>query len=259
VDTKRANVARVYDYLLGGSHNFLADQDLGRAMAAVEPNVRAIAQANRAFLGRAVRYLTSAGLGQFLDIGSGIPTQGNVHEAAQRANPAARVVYADTDPVAIAHSRAILAGQPHAAIIDADLRQPSRILGHSVTRQLIDFTQPVGLLLVAVLHFIGDAGEPGQRVAELRDALAPGSYLVLTHATNESRPAVTEATEQVYRRGAASEGRARSRAEILRFFGDFELVDPGLVYLPQWRPDSPDQVPADPSRLWFLAGVARKL
>jgi SAM-dependent methyltransferase len=258
VDTKRANVARVYDYLLGGSHNFLADQDLGRAMAAVEPNVRAIAQANRAFLGRAVRYLSSAGIQQFLDIGSGIPTQGNVHEAAQRVNPGARVVYADTDPVAIAHSQAILAGQPQAAIIDADLRQPQEILGHSVTRRLIDFTRPVGLLLVAVLHFVGDAAAPGQRVAELRDALAPGSYLVLTHATNESRQAVTEATEQVYRRGAASEGRTRSRDEIMSFFGHFELVDPGLVYLPEWRPESPDQVPADPGRLWFLAGVARK-
>lgn len=258
MDTKRANVARVYDYLLGGTHNFLADQDLGRAMSSVDPNVRAIARANRAFLGRAVRYLATAGIHQYLDIGSGIPTQGNVHEAAQRADPASRVVYADIDPVAIAHSKAILAGQRQAAVIEADLRQPGQILGHSVTRRLIDFTQPVGLLLVAVLHFIGDAAAPDQRVAELRDALAPGSYLVVTHATNESRPVVTQATEQVYQRGVASEGRTRSRAEIMSFFGDFPLVDPGLVYLPQWRPDSPDQVPADPSQFWFLAGVARK-
>ena len=130
VDTKRANVARVYDYWLGGSHNFLADQDAGRAIAAVDPNARMFARANRAFLGRAVRFLAATGIRQFLDIGSGIPTQGNVHEVAQQADPAARVVYADIDPVAIAHSKAILDGNENAAIIEADLREPEQILGH---------------------------------------------------------------------------------------------------------------------------------
>jgi hypothetical protein len=258
VDTQRANVARVYDYLLGGSHNFLADQDLGRAMAAVEPNVRAIARANRDFLGRAVRFLSSAGIRQFLDVGSGIPTQGNVHEVAHQADPGARVVYADLDPVAIAHSTAILAGQDNAAIIDGDLREPEKILTHPASRQLIDFSQPVGLLLVAVLHFIGDAEDPSRIVATLREALAPGSYLVLCHATNESRPTVTQAAEKVYQRSVPTQGRTRSRTEILRFFEGFDLVEPGLVYIPEWRPDSPGDVPSDPSKFWFLAGVARK-
>ncbi len=258
VDTRRANGARVYDYWLGGSHNFLADQDLGRSIAAVEPNVRLIARANRAFLGRAVRFLAEAGIRQFLDIGSGIPTQGNVHEVAQRADPDARVVYADIDPVATAHSRAILAGNATAAVIEGDVRGPEAILGHPATRMLLDFSQPVGLLLVAVLHFLGDADDPARSVARLRDALAPGSYLVLAHATNESRPELARATEKVYQRGVPSRGRTRSRAEIMAFFAGFGLVEPGLVYLPQWRPDAPGDVPADAAKYWFLAGVASK-
>jgi SAM-dependent methyltransferase len=258
VDTRRANVARVYDYWLGGSHNFLPDQDLGRAMAAVEPNVRAIARANRAFLGRAVRFLAAAGIRQFLDIGSGIPTEGNVHEVAQQADPAARVAYADNDPVAVAHSTAILTGNERAAVIEADLREPERILADQTIRRMIDPGQPTGLLLVAVLHCLADADDPWRVVATLRDALAPGSFLVLSHATNESRPAVTRAAEKVYSRSAPAPGRTRSRAEILRFFDGLQLLDPGLVYAPQWRPDSPADVPSDPSKLWFLVGVAKK-
>jgi hypothetical protein len=258
VDIKRANVARVYDYWLGGSHNFLADQDLGRAIAAVEPNVRAAARANREFLGRAVRLLAEAGIRQFLDIGSGIPTQGNVHEVAQRADPAARVIYADVDPVAIAHSRAILAGTQNAAIIDADLREPEKIVAEHAAGRLIDFTRPAGLLLVAVLHFIGDAEDPWQVVATLRDALAPGSYLLLCHATNESKPAVAHAAEKVYNRSVATQVHTRSRGEIKRFFDGFDLVDPGLVYIPQWRPESASDVPRDPTKLWGLVGVGRK-
>src|SRR5271170_188925 len=140
VDTERANVARVYDYLVGGTHNFLADQDVGRAIISVEPNARAIFQANRAFLGRAVRFLASAGIRQFLDIGSGIPTENNVHEVAQRADPAARVIYADIDPVAIAHSRAILGQNPGATIIEGDLRDPATVLARAFDTGLIDFT-----------------------------------------------------------------------------------------------------------------------
>jgi hypothetical protein len=258
VDTRRANVARVYDYLLGGSHNFLADQDVGRAIAAVDANARALAQANRQFLGRAVRFLSGAGIGQFLDIGSGIPTQGNVHEVAQQADPAARVAYIEVDPVAIAHSKAILAGNTGAAIIEADLRDPEKILAHDTTRRLIDFSQPVGLLLVSVLPFIGDDGDPWRIVATLRDALAPGSYLVLCHATDESRPVVAQAAQTAYNRSVATQARVRPRADILRFFDGFDLLDPGLVPIPLWRPDSPADVPSDPSKFWCLAGVARR-
>ena len=258
VDTQRANVARVYDYWLGGSHNFLADQDVGRAIAAVEPNMRAIARANRAFLGRAVRFLATAGIHQFLDIGSGIPTQGNVHEIAQQADPGARVVYVDVDPVAIAHSKAILAGNETAGIIDADLRDPGKILTHDVSRRLIDFSQPTGLLLMVVLHFIADAEDPWRIVAMLRNALAPGSYLVLGHATDESKPEVAQATETVYNRSVSTQLHLRSRAEILRFFDGFSLADPGLVHVPLWRPDSPADVPSDPRPFQCLVGVARK-
>jgi hypothetical protein len=258
VDTRRANVARVYDYWLGGSHNFLTDQDLGRAIAAVEPNIRAMARANRAFLGRAVRFLAAAGVRQFLDIGSGIPTEGNVHEIAELAAPGAHVVYADIDPVAVAHSKAILAANTSAAVIEADLREPETILTNATVGELIDFSQPTGLLLVAVLHFIADAEDPWQIIATLRDALAPGSYLALCHATDESRPSLAQATQKVYSSGVSTKGGPRSRADILRFFDGFDLVDPGLVFMPQWRPDSPADVPDDPSQFWGLVGVGQK-
>jgi len=259
VDTQRANPARVYDYLLGGTHNFLADQDVGRVIAAVEPNARAIGRANRAFLGRAVRFLATVGIRQFLDIGSGIPTEGNAHEVAQKADPEARVLYVDLDPVAIAHSKAILGGNPRASIIGADLRDPERIIAHNGTRRLIDFSQPLGLLLVAVLHFISDDEDPWRIVATLRDALAPGSYLVLCHGTDEGKPEVAQATEEVYSRGVSTDIHMRTRAEILRFFDGFDLVDPGLVEIPRWRSDSPADVPSDPNRFWGgLVGVARK-
>jgi S-adenosyl methyltransferase len=258
VDVRRANVARVYDYWLGGSHNFLADQDVARAIAAVEPSMPAIARANRAFLGRAVRFLVAAGIGQFLDIGSGIPTESNVHEVAQRGDPGARVVYVDIDEVAVAHSKAILAGNPNATVIRADLREPGKILAHEGTRRLIDTGQPVGLLLMVVLHFIADEADPWGIVATLRDALAPGSYLVLGHATYEGESVVARAAEKVYNRSVATGLHLRSRAEILRFFDGFEIVGPGLVYVPLWRPDSPADMPADPTRFQCLVGVGRK-
>ncbi len=259
VDTRRANVARVYDYLLGGTHNFLVDQDVARALMSVEPNARAVGQANRAFLGRAVRYLAGTGIRQFLDIGSGIPTQGNVHEVAQDAAPGARVVYADIDPVAIAHSNAILADNPNAAIIEADLRAPATVLDRAAATRLIDFSEPVGLLLVAVLHFIPDESDPWGIVATLRDALAPGSHRVLCHGTEEGAPAVAHAAEKVYQRAVSADLRMRSRADILRFFDGFDPVDPGLVAIPYWRPDPAAHLPQDRGKFWGgLAGVARK-
>jgi hypothetical protein len=258
VDPAQANVARVYDYWLGGSDNFLADQDAARSIAAVSPTAPLIGRANRAFLSRAVRLVSAAGVGQFLDIGSGLPTQGNVHEVAQGASPSARVVYADIDPVVVAHSKAILARNDNAAVIQADLRQPGEILGHQQTRRLIDWGQPAGLLLVAVLHFLADADDPWRVVATLRDAMARGSYLVLCHGTDEGTPEVARAVAKVYNRKVDTALHLRSRAEIMRFFEGFELVDPGLVFIPEWRPDSPADVPDDPSRYGNLVGVARK-
>jgi hypothetical protein len=258
VDTKRANPARVYDYWLGGTHNFLADQDAGQAVAAVQPSVHAVIRANRAFLGRAVRFLTEAGLRQFLDIGSGIPTEGNVHEIAEQIAPGSHVVYVDVDPVAIAHSQAILAGNQTAAVLAADLRQPERILADDVTRSLIDFGQPVGLLLSAVLHFIGDEEDPWRITRTLRDALVPGSYLLVSHVLREEAPSIAEAGEKVYNRSVSTDIHFRSRADIMRFFDGFELVDPGLVRSPQWHPDSPLQADLGTGDFLGLVGVGRK-
>ncbi len=260
VDTKRANVARIYDYWLGGTHNFLADQDVGRAIAAVEPKIRAIARNNRAFLGRAVKFLAARGIDQFLDLGSGIPTSGNVHEIARQADPDARVVYVDVDPVAIAHSKAILAGNDKAAIVDADLREPEKILAHDAVGRLIDFSRPVGLIVLAVFHFIADDENPWQIMSTLRDALVPGSYLVLGHATAEgAKPKVAQAAEAVYNRSVATQLHLRSQGEILRLFDGFDLAEPGLVYTTTWRPDSPSDVSGDLTDYGTVAGVARKL
>jgi hypothetical protein len=258
IDTGKANIARVYDWWLGGDHNFRADQDAARAMIAVEPNARAIARANRAFLGRAVRFLAAeAGIRQFLDIGSGIPTQNNVHQVAQDAAPGARVVYADVDDVAVAHSKLLLDGQADAAVIQADLRDPARILADPETQLLLDFTQPVAVLLAAVLHFIADDDSPEQIVATLRDALPPGSYLVISHACSDPQPDLLSTFETVYKSKVAAQGRARTSAEIARFFDGFTLVDPGLTWVPLWRPDQPQDVPEDPENYWFLSGVGQ--
>src|SRR5450755_1418371 len=227
-------------------------------MIAIEPNIRGIARANRAFLGRAVRFLaTEAGVRQFVDIGSGIPTGRNVHEVVQEAAPGSRVVYADVDEVAVAHSRLILEDNADTAVIQADLREPDGILMAPETQLLIDFSQPVALLLVSVLHFLDDHDDPQRAVAQLRDALAPGSYLVLSHATGEAKPNVAAAANTVYMNKVAARGDYRSRDEILRFFDGFTVVDPGLVYLTQWRPDEADDTGPDPANFWLLAGVGR--
>jgi SAM-dependent methyltransferase len=257
VDTGKASVARVYDYWLGGTHNFQVDRDAARALMALEPNARAITRANRAALARAVRFAAAAGVRQFLDVGSGIPTQGNVHEVAQAAAPGARVVYADIDPVAVAHSRAMLVGNPGAGVLQADVREPEKILGSPEVRRFIDLGQPVGLLLVAVLHFVSDPDDPWQIVARFRDALAPGSYVIITHALREGAVDAAVA-EDAYQRKVDARVSLRSRPEIERFFDGFDLVQPGLVYLPQWRPDAAADVPADPGRIWWVIGVGRK-
>ena len=259
IDTSKANVARVYDYWLGGSHNFQADQDAARTLIAVEPNTRAIMRANRAFLGRAVRFLAGeAGIRQFLDIGSGIPTEQNVHEVAQGAASGARVVYVDMDEVAVAHSRLILEGNPDAAVIQADLREPEKILADPATQLLIDFAEPVAVLLVAVLHFVPDEAGPARILATLRDALAPGSYLVICHTCRDARPDLADSAASVYASRVAARIFPRARDQIAGFFDGFSLVDPGLVWIPQWRPEFPADVPENPEQFWGLVGVGRR-
>ncbi len=257
VDPSKASIARVYDYWVGGTHNFVSDRELAERMATLDPRIPGACKANRAFLGRAVRFLASRGIRQFLDIGSGIPTAGNVHEIAQQTAPGSRVVYVDRDPVAVAEGMKLLSGNDYATVIQADVRDPDRILSHPETVRLINFSEPVALMMVAILHFVLDADEPELIVSRFRTAIAPGSYLVVSHVTSEANPGLTAAAEEIYNNRAA-DGQARSREQIARFFGGWEMTDPGLVYAPVWRPDRPEDVPLNPERLWFLAGAAVK-
>ncbi|MFG2091365.1 MULTISPECIES: SAM-dependent methyltransferase [unclassified Spirillospora] len=255
VDSRRPSVARVYDFLLGGDHNFASDRDLATGLLRVEPQARELARANRAFLRRAVRVAAESGVDQFVDIGSGIPTQGNVHEVAQDVNPDARVVYVDNDDVAVAHSRTILAGNDRATVIQADMRRPGDILAGDGVTGLIDLSRPVAFLLVAALHLVKPEEEPESIVAALRDAAAPGSHLVISHLTHEAEPGKTAAIGKLYDR-ATSPAVARSHAEILRFFDGWDLLDPGLVYVPVWRPDG--EVDDKPERFLMFGGVGRR-
>jgi SAM-dependent methyltransferase len=253
VETDRPSVARLYDFFLGGHHNYAADRELGRQLILAEPNVRMIVRENRQFLRRAVRYLLDSGVHQFLDLGSGIPTQENVHEIAQRADPEARVVYVDNDQGVVAHSKHLLRGNPLASIVSGDVRDPVALLRHPEVRRLIDFRQPVGLLTINVLHFIADSHDPAGIVRRFAADLVPGSYLVISHA--DSTPSAAAKVEDLYK-NATTTAHTRSREEVSRFFDGFELVEPGLVYLPEWRPDGP--LPADPGQAWLFAGVGRK-
>ncbi|MFE0351716.1 SAM-dependent methyltransferase [Streptomyces griseoluteus] len=258
IDISVPSVSRMYDYYLGGSHNFEVDREAARKAMEFLPGLPKIMQANRAFLRRAVRFAAEQGIDQYLDVGSGIPTFGNVHEIAQAARPGARVVYVDHDPVAVAHSQAVLAGNEDAGVVAADLRKPREILTSPEVARLIDLDRPVALLLVAVLHFLEDADEPHRAVAELRAALAPGSLLILTHASYEGIPLPEEragGAVDVYR-DIRNPLVMRPRDEIARFFDGFELLDPGLVHLPDWRPESAREDEDDFAFSGF-AGVGR--
>lgn len=259
IDISVPSVSRIYDYYLGGSHNFEVDREAARKAMEFMPGLPKIMQANRAFMRRAVNYAVGEGITQFLDIGSGIPTFGNVHEVACRASPDARVVYVDHDPVAVAHSRAVLDGDDRSTALAADLRKPRQILDSPEVTGLLDLDRPVALLLVAVLHFLEDQDDPYSAVAELRDSLAPGSLLILTHASYEGVPIPEEqagGAVGVYR-NIRNPLVMRSREEVARFFEGYEMVEPGLVSMPLWRPDAPAEE-EDPYAFSGFAGVGRK-
>jgi len=250
--------ARMYDYFLGGYHNFEVDRAAAAQVMAVYPDVPRVVQANRAFLRRAVHFLLDQGIDQFLDIGSGIPTIGNVHEVAQQSNPAARVVYVDSDPVAVAHSESLLYDNPTAAIIHADARELAGILAHPAARRLLDFDQPVAVLLVALLHFFTDDEEAHRLMRDVRGALPPGSYVAISHVVmdNSTRDMITK-NERIYSR-STNPAKARSRAEIEALCVGLDMVEPGLVYAPLWHPEGPRDVFLDqPERSLCLAGVGR--
>jgi S-adenosyl methyltransferase len=257
IDLNRPSASRVYDYYLGGFHNFSSDREMAEQAIKDWPDLPMIMKSNRAFLRRAVSYLVEQGVRQFLDIGSGIPTVGNVHEVAHDLEPESRIVYVDLDPVAVAHSRAILADNPNATVLSGDLRKPDGILADLAENGLLDLDQPVALLMVAVLHFVGDQDAPAEAIATLRDALAPRSYLTISHATHELHPPeVTEFHRDLYRQ-TATPMTMRTRAQVEGLFAGFELVEPGVVLSDLWHPDADDGV-EHPERFPIWAGLGRK-
>ena len=257
IDTSTAHSARIYNYWLGGKDNFPADREAAQAAIAANPGIVADVRANRAFLARAVRYLVAeAGIRQFLDIGTGLPTADNTHEVAQAVAPESRVAYVDNDPIVLAHARALLSSTPEGATayLDADLREPDVIL-KSAGRTL-DLSQPVALMLLIVLHLITDADDPGKIVARLMNALPTGSYLVLAHPASDIQPAaMAEMTRRVNERMRGARATPRTRDEIAGFLHDLELVEPGLVQPQQWRPGPTTETPAEVTA-W--CGVALK-
>ena len=231
--------ARMYDYYLGGKDNFPADRAAAAAVVELLPSAPAGSRANRRFLGRAVRFAADQGIRQFLDIGTGIPASNNTHEVAQAAAPDARVVYVDNDPIVLTHARALLRGtsEGRTAYVDADFRDPDSILGAPQTTELLDFTQPIALLVVALLHFFKDADKPAELLARYKEALPPGSMLILTHGTGELMdPVIAANIEDTYAKSGLNIV-SRKHTEVLGFFDGLELVEPGVVPVHEWRPD----------------------
>jgi hypothetical protein len=255
-DTSVAHIARVYDYWLGGKDNFEADRIAGEEALAAYPDLVSSVRANRAFLARGVRFLAGeAGVRQFLDIGTGIPSANNTHEVAQDVAPASRVMYVDNDPIVLAHARALLVGRPEGTTdyLDADLRETENILDHA--RGLLDFSQPVAVMLVAVLHLIGPEDHPHSIVSQLMDAVPPGSYLLLSHVASDIEPEKMAEMGKRLNRLLAQKGFYRNQAEVTQFFTGLELLEPGVVPVQHWRQDSEIEG-ARRAAMW--GGVARK-
>jgi SAM-dependent methyltransferase len=257
IDPETPSVARMYDYYLGGKDNFAADRKAADQVVAAMPNVLEFTRANRRLLSRAVTVMAAHGVRQFLDIGSGLPTQENVHEVAQRAAPDSRVIYVDNDPIVLTHARALLADNPLTTVIQADLREPESILDHPGVKDRIDFDRPVGLLMLAILHFIPDEDDPADIVARLRAPLTAGSYMAISHGhRGEITRDVEDQVRSAYGRTGAGDIIPRGIDEVMTFFEGTELVGPGLVQVADWRVDAEPFEP-DMSRPGFLAGVGR--
>jgi hypothetical protein len=271
IDTSVPNIARVYNLMLGGKDHFAADRQVAELALQIAPDAPKTARANRLFLKRVVGYLAAqAGIRQFLDIGSGLPSYGNVHEIAQEVDGEIRVVYVDNDPVVLTHGHAMLATNTHTTVVQADIRRPEDIISNPVVREFIDFSQPVGLLLLAILHHLNDQEDPAGIAARLRGELPHGSYVAISHFLNPGQEHPEEAeraarAEKLFNENLGT-GRWRTREEILAFFGDLDLLEPGLVPLPLWRPPGqPDGIPLlgqgaelDPIHYSFVGGLARK-
>jgi hypothetical protein len=255
LDTGVATAARLYDYLLDGKDNFPADREAAEQLLSAVPEVRDNARANRAFMGRALRALAGEGLDQFLDIGIGLPGPGGTVETVRSVRDNVRIVGVDNDPLVLAHARARPSDFGPATIVTADVRDPKSILANPEVRAALNFSQPIVILLVAVLHFVGDADDPHTIVRTLMDAAAPGSCLILSHATGDSDPARVNATVDAYNKSTTSLA-LRPAEEVTRFFDGMDLLKPGVVRLPWWRPDG--DVPEGSDKIWMHCGVARK-
>ena len=258
IDSSRPHPARRYDYWLGGKDNFQADRDAAEAIAAVYPSIRTAARENRAFMQRAVRFLAGeAGVRQFLDIGTGLPTANNVHDVAQAVAPESRIVYVDNDPLVLTHARALLTSSPEGATayIDADVREPKQILDNAAVRETLRWSEPVALLLVAILHFVEDTEDPWGIVRELVAELPPGSFLVLSHATFDPLDAETIAKMNAINAPIKPAFTPRGLAAVTRFFEGLELLEPGIVSVSDWRPES--EVRPTPAEATGYGAVAR--
>ena len=258
IPVAKPSAARMYDYFLGGYHNFAVDRAAAEQMRAVLPNTPLFMQAHRGFLRRAITFLHEQGIDQYLDLASTVPTVGSAHEVVQRLNPAGRVVYADIDPDGVRHAEVILRGVPNTAVVQLDAYHPEQLLNHPDVRHLLDFDRPIGLLL-GWLFFVPDDQAAYNLVRLLRDAVVPCSYVAIAHATAEGiEPEVAERGEEVYASTTAPV-KTRPRAQIEAFFSGFDLVEPGIVFLPSWRPEGPDDILLDrPDLAAMLCGVGRK-
>ena len=259
VPLDRPSAARIYDYLLGGYHNFEIDRQIAERFMAVYPDFARTAQVNRAYLRRVLEFVTAQGIDQFLDLGSGIPTAGNVHEIVAQPFPDARVVYVDIDPVAVAHGEAILRDNPNVAAIRGDVADAAAILKHPKVLELLDFSRPLGLIMLAVVHFVPELEQAVRAVDAYKAALAPGSYLILGTWTYDDAPedALSQYAEII--KATPMTARPHSRAMVERYFSGLEIVEPGIVHSPAWRPDAPHDLMADdPGRSLTWVGVARK-
>ena len=256
LDTSTAHIARVYDYWLGGKDNFTVDRQVGDKVLDIHPETALSVRANRGFLARAVRYLAAKeGIRQFLDVGTGLPSANNTHEVAQSVAPEARVLYVDNDPIVLVHARALLTSSPEGetGYLDADMKDPDAILAGA--ERMLDFTKPVGIMLVAVLHMLRDEEEPGAIVGRFTGAVPPGSFLVISHLASDVQQDTMAEMGRRLNESMTQQFTMRTRAQVAGFFDGLTVVDPGVVLTHEWRPDSPDDA-KEPGVLW--AGVARK-
>jgi hypothetical protein len=263
LNEKVANSARMYDYFLGGCHNFAIDRKTADLMERVYPGARLTAHANRALLRRIVLYMVSQGVDQFLDLGSGVPTVGNVHEIAQSTHPEARVIYVDVEPVAVKAAQRLLADNPHATTVRADLRDTQAILNHPDVRALLDLSRPIGVLMMSVLHFVPDSDDPRAVIRDYRDAITSGSFLAISHSTDAPVRAEQVTQSDIDElldifSSSGSPATLRPPRELEQFFDGFELLEPGVVPIFDWRPEDPDQIVDSPDRMLFYGGVGRK-